>query len=102
MFVLLTVIKCVDPGEVVNATYTITGQYPGDTSTYKCSEGSTQKGGDYVRTCRANGTWDGQPIVCVVSGKYYLIYILSWNYKKDKMSVFSLHSMINFTMISLP
>jgi hypothetical protein len=48
---LLIVIKCVDPGEVVNATYTITGQYPGDTASYACNVLSTQKGGDSVRTC---------------------------------------------------
>jgi hypothetical protein len=69
---LLIVIKCVDPGEVVNATYTITGQYPGDTRAYTCSAGSTQKGGDSVRTCQIDGTWDGKPIVCVASGKYLL------------------------------
>jgi len=69
-FFLLTVIKCVDPDEVVNATYTITGHYPGDTATYTCSAGSTQTGGDSVRSCQVDGTWDGQPIVCVVSGKY--------------------------------
>ena len=71
-FFLLIVIKCVDPGEVVNATYTITGQYPGDTTAYTCSAGSTQKGGDSVRTCQIDGTWDGKPIVCVASGKYLL------------------------------
>jgi len=70
LFFLLTVIKCVDPGEVVNATYTITGQYPGDTASYACSAGSTQKGGDSVRTCQVDGTWDGKPIVCFASGKY--------------------------------
>ena len=69
---LLIVIKCVDPGEVVNATYTITGQYPGDTASYACNVLSTQKGGDSVRTCQVDGTWEGKPIVCVASGKYLL------------------------------
>jgi hypothetical protein len=33
---------------------------------------STQKGGDSVRTCQVDGTWEGKPIVCVASGKYLL------------------------------
>ena len=72
-------VKCVDPGEVVNGTYTITGHYPGDTATYTCSAGSTQKGGDSVRSCQVDGTWDGKPIVCVASGKYLLLGRLDMN-----------------------
>lgn len=49
------------------------------TATYSCSTGNQQTGGDNTRTCQADGTWGGNPIVCTIYSKSVLNRIFSVN-----------------------
>lgn len=60
----LSEISCSDPGNIYNATYSLSGLLPGDTANYTCVNGSLQQAGDAVRTCQSDGYWNGIPIVC--------------------------------------
>ena len=64
LFSVIPVIKCIDPGSVVNASYTITGLSIGSTVTYVCDSGYQYEAGYLTRTCQSDSTWDGVPPVC--------------------------------------
>lgn len=56
--------ECLDPGDVANATYTITGLSIGSTVTYMCDSGYQYEAGYLTRICQSDSTWDGVPPVC--------------------------------------
>lgn len=62
--IYISEIKCYDPGDVYNSSYTLSGLRTGNIANYTCNPGSQQQAGDAVRICEANGTWSGVPIVC--------------------------------------
>lgn len=64
-------IKCVDPGIVAYTSYTVNGLHPTNTAVYVCNGGTSPTAGNLVRTCQSNGTWDGVPVVCGSSSKYF-------------------------------
>lgn len=45
----------------------------GSTATYACDPGYTASGGNASRTCQANMTWSGSPLVCTMSAPTHCI-----------------------------
>jgi len=70
-FLCIVEIKCVDPGIVANTSYTVNGLHPTNTAVYVCINGTSPTAGNLVRTCQSDGTWDGVPVVCGSSSKYF-------------------------------
>ena len=61
---LSSVIQCVVPDDVANATNSYSGLSPGSTVTYVCDAGYKYEAGQLTRTCLSDGSWDGIPPVC--------------------------------------
>lgn len=53
------------------------GGYDGVQCGMTCSAGYVPTGGDFLRTCAANGTWTGSDLVCTLAPPVFLDQTLS-------------------------
>ncbi len=66
----ISVVECGDPGFISNGSRTVYNMTYGSNVIYQCDMGYNHTSGDLVRTCSADGTWDGTQPDC--QSKFFL------------------------------